>query len=503
MEDRRFYLYGAAIQGIQSFILQSDELKDIVGASELIEEICTKSFDEFGKNPEGFVVKAAGNIKYIFDNKEECERAFLEFPKKVMETAPGITVSQAVVNYMSENDFCDAIDVLEVKLKTQRNRQVSIEPCLMAMRRSRHTGLPVIKLDYGEFLDAGTVAKKGNAKKGNENSVMRLSEKCFGITKLTHDKIAYEIDKITHKNNWIAIIHADGNGLGQVVQKLGKDKELFRSFSRKLDQATQAAAQIAYEIIAKKYHFDKLKIIPIRPVVLGGDDFTVICRGDFAVEYTLEFLKAFEQKTEEFLGHMLSSKGVFKNREKKLTACAGIAFIKSSYPFFYGYQLAEDLCKAAKKDAKQDKASDELAPSCLMFHKVQDSFVTDYKEIVKRELTPIENITFENGPYYLNTTAGRWTSDELLYSVELLGSDEYNQSKEANAVKSHLRQWLTDMYNDQGLAEQKLKRLKSGIKNDELKSLVDILTKGNRIAAFDVLSLHSIMFNQTIEEEQL
>jgi hypothetical protein len=502
MEDRRFYLYGAAIQGIQSFILQSDELKDIVGASELIEEICTKSFDEFGKNPEGFVVKAAGNIKYIFDNKEECERAFLKFPKKVMETAPGITVSQAVVTYKSEKDFCDAIDMLEVKLKAQRNRQISIEPCLMSMRRSRQTGLPVIKLDDGEFLDAGTVAKRVNAKKGSDNSVMKLSEECFGITRLNHDKIAYDIEKITYKNNWIAIIHADGNGLGQVVQKLGKDRELFSSFSKKLDEATKAAAQSAYKIIAKKYHFDKLKKIPIRPVVLGGDDLTIICRGDFAVEYTLEFLKAFEQKTEELLGDMLSAKRVFKNGEKKLTACAGIAFIKSSYPFYYGYQLADDLCKAAKKDAKQDKASDELAPSCLMFHKVQDSFVTDYKEIVKRELTPVEDITFENGPYYLNTTAGRWTSKELLDKVELLGGDEDKQSKEANAVKSHLRQWLTDMYYDQGLAEQKLKRLKSGIKNYELRKLVDISTTGNRIAAYDVLSLVSIMFNQTIKEEQ-
>ena len=137
-----------------------------------------------------------------------------------------------------------------------------------------------------------------------------------------------------------------------------------------------------------------------------------------------------------------------------------------------------------------------------MFHKVQDSFVEDYKEIVKRELTPYENITFENGPYYLNTTSGRWTSDELLDNLRLLGSDENNQLKEANAVKSHLRQWLTDMYNDPGLAEQKLKRLKSGLNNKKLIELVNVLTTGNRIAAYDMLSLHSIIFNQTKEEQK-
>ena len=40
------YLYGAAVQGIQNFIFQTNELKDIVGASELVEDICTNLFQE-------------------------------------------------------------------------------------------------------------------------------------------------------------------------------------------------------------------------------------------------------------------------------------------------------------------------------------------------------------------------------------------------------------------------------------------------------------------------
>ena len=33
------YLYGAAVQGIQNFIFQTNELKDIAGASELVEKL--------------------------------------------------------------------------------------------------------------------------------------------------------------------------------------------------------------------------------------------------------------------------------------------------------------------------------------------------------------------------------------------------------------------------------------------------------------------------------
>ena len=90
------YLYGAAVQGIQDFIFKTNELKHIIGASELVEQICTKAFDEYAKPGES-VVRAAGNIKVIFDNEEDCRNAVREFPKKVMTMAPGITISQAVV----------------------------------------------------------------------------------------------------------------------------------------------------------------------------------------------------------------------------------------------------------------------------------------------------------------------------------------------------------------------------------------------------------------------
>ena len=98
------YLYGASVQGIQGFIMKTNDLKSIIGASELVDRICTSMFDEYAprddsqtiKNIEN-IVRAAGNIKVIFSEQGDCKRAFEEFPKKVMMAAPGITISQAVV----------------------------------------------------------------------------------------------------------------------------------------------------------------------------------------------------------------------------------------------------------------------------------------------------------------------------------------------------------------------------------------------------------------------
>lgn len=480
MENTKF-LYGVAVQGIQSFIFQTNTLKEIVGASELIEKICTETFNEFGKDKEKEILKAAGNIKYEFSSEEECKKAVLEFPKKVMQMAPGITVSQAVVKY-DDGNFKKAVDCLEKRLRAQRNKQYrSMTLGMNGMQRSRKTGLPAIKIEESEFIDVATFAKVNNSQS------FKLFKKCFGPS-INEKHMTYNIDKITDKNNWIAIIHVDGNGLGRVVEEVGSSASKLRRFSIDLDKSTIAAAQAAYQTISQKYDFGSEGIIPIRPIVLGGDDFTVICRADFAVEYVQAYLSEFESET--------------ASKDHKLTACAGIAFIKSSYPFYYGYNLAESLCNRAKKDAK--KSNPKIAPSCLMFHKVQDSFVEDFNSIAKRELTPQKGKSFEFGPYYLKEKEGRWTIDKLLENIKLFGT------KDGNAVKSHLRQWTSLLIHDPEQAKQKEIRVESLLTDKNLKRFVHDVTKGyddklvnmTKCPVYDMLSLYSVINQDTKKEDK-
>jgi len=500
------YLYGAAVQGIQGFIFQTNEMKDIVGASELVEEICTTEFDEFAHNKKS-ILRAAGNIKHIFDDRKSCEFAVLNFPKKVMEFAPGITVSQAVVEIPDGKKFQDVVDELEKKLRIQRNCPVPSLTCgLMGIKRSRETGLPAIEIKIENekkkekelFIDASTKAKKSLVEKFQRkegDGVQRLCSKAFGKDYIKGRDIAYNIEDITSKNDWIAIIHADGNGLGQIVQKIGKSEELFSEFSTKLDEATQNAAVAAYKREVEVV-LEPNKRIPVRPIVLGGDDFTVVCRADFAVEYAKAFIEEFENQTQTLLGKMLVENNVFENGADKLTACAGIAFIKSSYPFYYGYNLAETLCGQAKKDAKAyDKV---LAPSCLMFHKVQDSFVEEWKSIEARELTPQEGLSFKYGPYYTDhSLTDKPSVEELLDSVNFLGTEK------ASAIKSHIRQWMTDLHEDTGKALQKARRVSSLLIDDnESKKKFDEATlwkdgSAKVFPAYDMLSLASVKFQDT------
>ena len=483
------YLYGASVQGIQQFIFQTNELKDIVGASELVEIICTKLFKEIVGhrwNEASQIISAAGNVKYIFESKVECEKVVRSFPRKVMTKAPGVTISQAVVEL--EDDFVKSINDLEKKLRSQRNKPCkSITVGRLGIERSPQTGLPITERDKENKYDASTSEKR------NHNKVIKLCQKSFGEkVDLKASSIPFDVEKMTGKNDWIAIIHADGNGLGQVVQKIGHHIEDFKKFSMELNNTTIAAANDAFRKVSPENGWRQT--IPIRPIVLGGDDMTVIIRGELAIEYVTEFMEKFEQYSSEGnLRPILEKAGM-----KRLTSCAGIAFIKSSYPFYYGYALAEQLCKYAKK------TEPHTSISSLMFHKVQDSFINNYEDIIQRELKTSEGSSFCYGPYFLNEGEqpnGYYTIEKLNYLCKKIGEDKNE------GIKTGIRQWLTLMHEDEAKAVQRLKRLKTLNEDKDSISIIEALTNSRKetekvqaFPAYDVLTYYTILNQQTKEK---
>ncbi len=67
---KKNYLYGLTVQGIQSYIFATNKLKEIIGASEIIEQLCITWYDDFLKenNIEGTkLLNAAGNIRFQTD----------------------------------------------------------------------------------------------------------------------------------------------------------------------------------------------------------------------------------------------------------------------------------------------------------------------------------------------------------------------------------------------------------------------------------------------------
>lgn len=486
------YLYGASVQGIQRFIFETNKLVEIAGASELVDDICTDLFRESvgvsSYRDEELLVGAAGNIKYLFSNYESCQALVRVFPKQVMQLAPGITISQAVVEVEGELSQ-KHIHELELKLKTQRNKlSVQHGLGLMISERSRRTGKPGVAWKKDQVVDAAQQAKRVST----EGSKINLLEKLIPDSKEKryHKLFPVEMEDIAggkDKKNWVAVIHADGNDLGRKIMQMGEaepKKETFRDLSERIGRATEQAAQRAFEQVVKR-NTKEGDLFPFRPIVLGGDDLTVIIRGDLAIDFTHVFLKAFEEETiKEFKGF------ISPQFHSGLTACAGIAYIKTNYPFHYGVHLADTLCTQAKKIAKGMKR--ERTPSCLLFHKVHSSFIDDYDSIIDNELT-VGQIRLDYGPYFLSEEIGYATIEQLNHWVKILNED--------GSPKSRLRNWLSELQVNREAASQQLDRIK-GITSKryvrELKLEHEFTSRENNqhTHIFDSIALSSIETNR-------
>lgn len=92
------------------------------------------------------------------------------------------------------------------------------------------------------------------------------------------------------------------------------------------------------------------QIIPLIPLILGGDDLTVVCEGKYALEFSKCFLENFEEETtksQQVGSHQINvipeiARAAFNNINR-LSACAGVAIIKPHFPFSVAYQLTEKL----------------------------------------------------------------------------------------------------------------------------------------------------------------
>ncbi|MFZ5518648.1 MAG: Cas10/Cmr2 second palm domain-containing protein [Candidatus Zhuqueibacterota bacterium] len=122
------------------------------------------------------------------------------------------------------------------------------------------------------------------------------------------------------------------------------------------------------------------KVLPIRQIILGGDDVTFVCDGKLGIFFAKKFIEYFEKH----------------EKNPGITASAGVAIIKSKYPFYRGYDLAEQLCN----NAKAYRRNNDEKGSFIDFHIAYGGLAGDLEEIRKVHYQVINgNLLFR--PYKL------------------------------------------------------------------------------------------------------
>ena len=211
----------------------------------------------------------------------------------------------------------------------------------------------------------------------------------------------------------VGVVHIDGNGVGAIMRDLGcahravrkvgvsttsdeettEDSKGLQSFimevNRRLDDVVKDAIALSW------YYVQELTpdtVVPIVPVLVGGDDVTVYTDGRYAIPFAEAYIRHYERLTKD--DDLLSVLAIVAGGKKAdaperdhfeiddyiiqnpgpLTASAGVAIVGRNFPFHIAYDLAEGLVSRGKKLGKR---KGEVPCSTINFHVLRDATVLD------------------------------------------------------------------------------------------------------------------------------
>ena len=216
----------------------------------------------------------------------------------------------------------------------------------------------------------------------------------------------------------VGVVHIDGNGVGAIMRDLKRAHDAvkniakkqpdmtivsgiddFQSFimsvNKRLDDVVKDAIALSWydvqELTPKNAQEPTPKtVVPIVPVLVGGDDVTVYTDGRYAIPFAEAYIRHYEELTKD--DDLLSVLAIVAGGKKPdapkrecfeiedyiiqnpgpLTASAGVAIVGRNFPFHIAYDLAEELVSRGKELGKYPGT----APcSTINFHVLRDATV--------------------------------------------------------------------------------------------------------------------------------
>jgi hypothetical protein len=442
------YAYLFEARSIQSYVFAGGKLRDMVAASNLVEQLTGSVLDTTLNNLDiqqdiVFSRRAGGAFYALSSNENSIKKLASIWPLIVSGLAPSLEfITHISADKQAYRAVTKGLDILRVKRNNPCPSFPIVPPIAQRAQRTGSGAIHSTKQGFSlprETIDSSTEQKRKFAQKGlneSDSAADALAQKFspLGISPywpkaLTPEQGIKNKDVLPRgEHSHMAVIHIDGNGLGQLLIQLGESAEsageqysdLYLSFSEAITKATLIAAQRA---VADTLTPREGETIAARPLVLGGDDLTIIVAADKAIAFSRAFICAFEESSAESL-HALKKRFsqltvLAKKLPEKLTACGGIAFVKASYPFSSAAHLAEELCQRAKTASENTKpVNAETKASSLCWHKVTTTSLASAEKIFTKELAyeyaDQQHFVSLNAYSVLTKQSGLPSLDELL-----------------------------------------------------------------------------------------
>ncbi len=380
------------IRSKQAYIFRTNRLLEITGGSKLIGEAYDLLFraaekdgglktlryqagDRFSEQDlkEAFssgrlqmaeVFRGGGNETVLFDSEDSCRAATAAFSRALMEKCPGMVPLAASVEVTW--DYPKDWRRLRQAAETEKNRMPTTEiiPMMPFSFLDRRVMQPVtdVVYNYNENTEEEKTAEAAaKCRRGSREQRVDLDRLVTQKGEESH------LDTQKGEESLLAIVHADGNNMGQKVEKELRQADAsydacvnrMRRFAGETQRVFSGVGVEAVKEAAKE------RKAAVRWIINDGDDVTFICNAREALRLTRAYLRAV---AEERGDHPYSS-------------CAGICIFHSHYPASAAYEMAEQACDSAKKALRSTGKRDG---SWIDFHYVHSGLSEDL-DLIRRE----------------------------------------------------------------------------------------------------------------------
>lgn len=435
------------VRGIQNYIFKSNAAKEIIGASVLVDSIITDGLKAYIENngkdqgryltdwknddPKDFLENTeiimqvmfvgGGNAYVLFRRGEECRNVNRFLAKYVLERTYSLNLAVAVVKKTKAYDY----DYAKINEEMRRIKALmpSTQPtgALPFMEADSITGYPLTKFEgkTGTYYCTEAYLKRRSFPR-NEN------EKIFD-------------NMVTEKgdNSILAVCHIDGNSMGIRIKNEMQNVTTYEEAIPKMRSLSQEISTVfGNTFISMTKYMDKLtpkvkenaKNRLYRKIVVAGDDITFVCNAKLAIPAVRYFLE-----------HI----GAAGEDDVTYSACGGIAYFNSHFPFSDAYQVAEACCDTAKSRAKKDenRGKSGFVGNFFDFQVCTNIRAADLEEYRDKHYSSDQG-TFIARPYFVagDKDEEEFKNRNLKYSVEklLYWSRYFTERMPRNKAK-HLR----------------------------------------------------------------
>lgn len=215
---------------------------------------------------------------------------------------------------------------------------------------------PAVSLDVAQRHEA--------ARRTEDATAVDVASLLSAKTKLQTLERAQELKELVG-NGYLALIHADGNGVGSGLGKDKSDSERAAFFHRNRVLLRRAVQKAIDE------YCPATGPAPLIPLMLGGDDLLLVARAEIALPFVVTLCAELDALQRETTGF-------------KLTLGVGVVFAKHTIPIHRLHEVAEQLASSAKRRFRGFK-DDEAKRSVVDWAVFSTAWVDDPEDVRRRD----------------------------------------------------------------------------------------------------------------------